>query len=505
VVARLRGKERSNSEAGDTLVELLVSIVVIGLTSIALLGTFATTITASTEHRTLASSDSLLKSFVEYATYQIQMQGGNFSTSCTPYTLSPPYTIPAGYTGYTVGFTGSVLSADGSPCVPGSTAPQRLTAQVQSPSGATQHIDFVVADPSASAPLITTILTSVVPNFGTAAGGDVVTINGSGFTNVTGVNFGGLPATNVNVVSPTQITVKTPADTLTLDPVPVTVSTTQGTTSPNPLIQFNYGPNITGLNPTSGHGGGLNTVVISGTGFTGISSVSFGSAVVPTSNYSVDSPQQITVTSVPSGSGTVNVVVTNGVGPSPSPVLADKYTYTGTSQTITFTSANPSPVRVGGPTYTPTATATSGLPVSISLDNTSTGCSLAGGVVTFTAAGTCKVDANQAGNATYSPAPQVQQSISVFIFTQSQPTTGGNSGHTTFLGTASSTTSVTVDYCTTTISSCTPTSPTFVGSAPATPSGGNWSTGVVNLNHGTAYTATAYQGSLASNTVFVTP
>jgi hypothetical protein len=201
----------------------------------------------------------------------------------------------------------------------------------------------------------------------------------------------------------------------------------------------------------------------------------------------------------------VDVVVTNGVGSSPSR-SADHYTYTGTSQTITFTSANPSPVRVGGPTYTPTATATSGLPVTLLLDLSSTGCTFAGGVVTFTAAGTCKIDANQAGNATYSPAPQVQQSISVFVFTQNQPTTGNNSsGHTTFTGTASSAGNITVDYCTTMISSCTPTSPTFVGSATAPLSGGNWSTGVVSLNHGTTYTATAYQGTLASNSVFVTP
>ena len=53
----------------------------------------------------------------------------------------------------------------------------------------------------------------------------------------------------------------------------------------------------------------------------------------------------------------------------------------------------------GGATYTPTATATSGLAVTITLDGTSTGCTLNAGVVGFTAGGTCVVDANQAGNA----------------------------------------------------------------------------------------------------------
>jgi hypothetical protein len=89
-------------------------------------------------------------------------------------------------------------------------------------------------------------------------------------------------------------------------------------------------------------------------------------------------------------------------------------------QTISFTSVNPSPVPIGsGASYTPTATATSGLPVAITLDATSSGCSLSGGVVTFTTAGgTCVLDANQPGNATYNAASQVQQEIT-FAFVAS--------------------------------------------------------------------------------------
>jgi hypothetical protein len=60
-----------------------------------------------------------------------------------------------------------------------------------------------------------------------------------------------------------------------------------------------------------------------------------------------------------------------------------------------------------------TATASSGLAVTFSLDATSSGCSLSGATVTFTAAGTCKVNADQAGNAGYLAAPGVQQPITV--------------------------------------------------------------------------------------------
>ena len=81
------------------------------------------------------------------------------------------------------------------------------------------------------------------------------------------------------------------------------------------------------------------------------------------------------------------------------------------AQTVTFTSTAPA-ATVGGATYTPTATATSGLAVTITIDASSTaGCSIAGGVVSFTAAGSCVIDANQAGNTNYNAAAQVQQTV----------------------------------------------------------------------------------------------
>jgi hypothetical protein len=82
------------------------------------------------------------------------------------------------------------------------------------------------------------------------------------------------------------------------------------------------------------------------------------------------------------------------------------------TQALSFGGTPPSPALVGD-TYTPTATSNAGLVVAITLDGTSTGCSLSSGVVTFTGVGTCKVDANQGGNADYQPAAQIQQSFAV--------------------------------------------------------------------------------------------
>ncbi len=93
-------------------------------------------------------------------------------------------------------------------------------------------------------------------------------------------------------------------------------------------------------------------------------------------------------------------------------------------QEIVFTSARPhEPVTIGS-TYEVTAEATSKLPVGLTIDATSEGaCSLPPGstspaAVTFEKAGTCRIDANQAGNTAWQPAAQRQFVITVAARTQ---------------------------------------------------------------------------------------
>jgi hypothetical protein len=82
-------------------------------------------------------------------------------------------------------------------------------------------------------------------------------------------------------------------------------------------------------------------------------------------------------------------------------------------QEIVFTSAVPTGAVTGG-TYTPTAEATSGLTVELTIDASSSGvCGIAGGVVTFTSAGTCTINADQPGDDDWKPAARVQQAIDV--------------------------------------------------------------------------------------------
>ena len=117
-------------------------------------------------------------------------------------------------------------------------------------------------------------------------------------------------------------------------------------------------------------------------------------------------------------------------------------------QTIAFTSTAPTGARAGGPTYLPSATATSGLGVVFTIDPPSTlVCSLSAGVVTFLSAGTCTIDANQAGDDLWAPATEVSETITVdvallspqtIVFTSTAPT-GARAGGTTYLPTATAT------------------------------------------------------------------
>jgi hypothetical protein len=93
---------------------------------------------------------------------------------------------------------------------------------------------------------------------------------------------------------------------------------------------------------------------------------------------------------------------TNGAPP-PSP--------TQVAQSITFTSTAPSPAYVGA-TYALNAAATSGLTVAFSSLTPST-CTMVGSTASFLTAGPCTIAVDQAGNASYLPATQITQTITV--------------------------------------------------------------------------------------------
>ncbi len=138
--------------------------------------------------------------------------------------------------------------------------------------------------------------------------------------------------------------------------------------------------------------------------------------------------------------------------------VTQSFSITKGNQTLTWTSTNPSPVYVGGATYTPSASSSASLTPTITLDATSSGCSLSAGTVSFTGAGTCKIDANQSGTTDWNAATQIQQVITVQQVSQtitfaSIPSYRMDQGPITLSASASS--GLAVSYSTTTSTICT--------------------------------------------------
>jgi Subtilase family/Autotransporter beta-domain/IPT/TIG domain len=88
------------------------------------------------------------------------------------------------------------------------------------------------------------------------------------------------------------------------------------------MAQAQSPPIIASVNPNTGPAAGGTSVTITGTFFTGTTTVRFGGS---TASFTVNSPIQITAISPP-GAGTVHITMTNRVGTS-SPTAADQFTY----------------------------------------------------------------------------------------------------------------------------------------------------------------------------------
>ncbi|MBN1417467.1 MAG: IPT/TIG domain-containing protein, partial [Planctomycetes bacterium] len=165
-------------------------------------------------------------------------------------------------------------------------------------------------------------IASVDPLQGPTAGGTAATIAGTGFQTGAVVRFGGASATNVAVVSPTQITCTTPSHAAGL--VTVEVQNTDGqTASAASAFEYVAPPAVTGVAPSQGPTSGGTAATVSGTGFRAGASVRFGGTAA--TNVVVVSSSQITCTTPAHAAGAVAVEVANPDGQSGT--LAGGFTY----------------------------------------------------------------------------------------------------------------------------------------------------------------------------------
>jgi len=184
-------------------------------------------------------------------------------------------------------------------------------------------------------------VTSVSPNSGATEGGDIVTLNGSGFTGVTAVNFGNTQAPAFSVVNDALIFANSPAG--VAGTVSVSVTAPAGVSPPAAGATFTYlaQPDVTALSSDAGPTTGGNAVVITGTDMTGATAVNFGARPAA---FVVDSATQITATA-PAGTGQVQVRVTTPGGTS-AEVGAGYYSYV-SAPTLTAVSPLTGPVAGG--------------------------------------------------------------------------------------------------------------------------------------------------------------
>lgn len=205
------------------------------------------------------------------------------------------------------------------------------------------------------APLPT--VTSAVPNNGSTNGGTNVILSGSNLTGTTAVAFGGTAAASFTVLSDNAISAVTGARAAGL--VDVTATTPQGTATYTNGFLYVAPPNPTQTNPNLGSTNGGTVVMVTGTGFTGATSVTVDG--IPGTNLTVQSDMQLTFTTPPGTSGPRDLVVTGPYGSGtvtfvyvspPNPTIAipdDGSTSGGTSVTLSGQGfIGPLTVTVGG-------------------------------------------------------------------------------------------------------------------------------------------------------------
>jgi hypothetical protein len=168
-------------------------------------------------------------------------------------------------------------------------------------------------------------ITRLSPAAGPTAGGQTVTIHGTGFKAGAHVFFGsGAEASSVTVVSSTELRAVTPAHAAGL--VNVRVISNSGTSPVTGHDKYTYGPPaVSAVSPHSGSASGGQTVTITGSGFVPGSHVVFGAGASATTVTFV-TRDQLTAVSPAHAAGVVNVRVITPGGPSPIS-STDHYTY----------------------------------------------------------------------------------------------------------------------------------------------------------------------------------
>jgi hypothetical protein len=254
--------------------------------------------------------------------------------------ITPASGTTAGGTAVTIsgsGFTGATAVTFGGTAATSFTVSNDTTITATTSARPSGVVDVIVTTPvGASAPSSTSrytyvtpppgavAVTSVTPTSGTTIGGTIVTITGANFAAGASVTFGGTAATAVTVNSATQITATTPAHAAGAVTIVVTNSDGRTGSLANGYTYAIQPPSVGRLSPANGPTVGGTAVMISGSGFTGATAVTFGGAAATA--FTVTNDTTIAATTPAHAAGQVDAVVTTPAGASPV-TATSKFTY----------------------------------------------------------------------------------------------------------------------------------------------------------------------------------
>ena len=121
------------NQRGDSLIEIIISIVVIGLVVSAVVAAISTSENGSASHRELVTADTVMRNYAEAVKQAVRStctsSGGTWSTSSFSQTAGYPASTPSSHT------------------CPGVTTTAVATVNVGLPNGTTKTMDIAVRTP----------------------------------------------------------------------------------------------------------------------------------------------------------------------------------------------------------------------------------------------------------------------------------------------------------------------------------------------------------------------
>ena len=229
-----------------------------------------------------------------------------------------------------------------------------------SPAGNPSTVDVTVVNRGGTSPtspadqftyLAPPSVANISPAAGPIAGGTMVTIDGTGLTNATEVDFGGVQATSFTINSDGSITADSPAVNNPAT-VEITVDTPVGRSSGADQFTYAATPGIGSLSATSGTRDGGNYVSIYGSDLDGASAVYFGTNAATILNVSSSEIDVFSPAGIVGPAVDVTVVTPGGTSPSGA---QDRFSYFQAAPVVTGISPATG-TSAGGETVTITGT-----------------------------------------------------------------------------------------------------------------------------------------------------